>query len=79
MLYVYILKCSDDSYYTGLTNDLDRRIVEHDEGLIPDCYTWRRRPGDRCREANQRLDTKKEGSDDFGQMGHVARAGCMSE
>lgn len=43
-LFVYILRCSDDTYYTGLTNDLDRRIAEHNEGLVPDCYTWKRRP-----------------------------------
>jgi putative endonuclease len=43
-LYVYILKCNDDSYYTGVTNDLDRRIIEHNTGLVPGCYTWKRRP-----------------------------------
>ncbi|MBN1116396.1 MAG: GIY-YIG nuclease family protein [Bacteroidales bacterium] len=29
--YVYILKCSDNSYYTGFTNNLDRRLAEHIE------------------------------------------------
>ncbi|MAR99838.1 MAG: hypothetical protein CMH24_00505 [Nitrosomonadales bacterium] len=28
--YVYILKCSDDSYYTGITKDIKRRIHEHE-------------------------------------------------
>ena len=32
--FVYILKCSDDSYYTGVTNDLERRINEHQTGII---------------------------------------------
>lgn len=27
--YVYIVKCSDWTYYTGYTNDLKKRIVEH--------------------------------------------------
>ena len=27
--YVYILKCSDDSFYTGITNDIERRLFEH--------------------------------------------------
>ncbi|MFM1543936.1 GIY-YIG nuclease family protein, partial [Helcococcus ovis] len=27
--YVYILKCSDDSYYTGYTNNLENRIKKH--------------------------------------------------
>ena len=41
---VYILKCNDDSYYTGVTNDLDRRIAEHNEGLDKRSYTYKRRP-----------------------------------
>ena len=27
--YVYILRCQDDSLYTGITTDLDRRFAEH--------------------------------------------------
>ena len=30
MYFVYILKCSDNSLYTGITSDLERRIKEHD-------------------------------------------------
>ncbi|MBR9846192.1 MAG: GIY-YIG nuclease family protein [Algicola sp.] len=30
--YVYILKCSDSSYYTGITNFIYRRFEEHQEG-----------------------------------------------
>ncbi len=29
---VYILRCSDGSYYTGITNSLDRRIEQHNAG-----------------------------------------------
>ena len=29
MWYVYILKCKDGSLYTGITNDLERRFLEH--------------------------------------------------
>ena len=42
--YVYILKCSDDSYYTGFTNDFERRFAEHEEGYDPESYTYSRRP-----------------------------------
>ena len=42
--YVYILQCADESYYTGITNDLDRRINEHLTGLDSNCYTFKRRP-----------------------------------
>ncbi len=31
-MWVYILKCSDGSYYTGVTNDLVRRFAEHQSG-----------------------------------------------
>lgn len=40
---VYILKCSDNSYYVGVTNDIDRRLNEHQEGLTKG-YTSSRRP-----------------------------------
>ena len=39
-----MLKCSDQSYYIGVTNNLDRRIAEHNEGRDPECYTFSRRP-----------------------------------
>ena len=32
MNYTYILRCSDGTYYTGWTNDIDRRIASHNEG-----------------------------------------------
>lgn len=30
--YVYILKCGDDSYYTGITNNVERRLAAHKNG-----------------------------------------------
>ena len=42
--YTYMLRCADHSYYVGVTNDIDRRMIEHAEGLHPDCYTFNRRP-----------------------------------
>lgn len=42
--YVYILRCSDGSLYTGFANDLDRRVDEHNAGLYPIAYTYKRRP-----------------------------------
>lgn len=32
MNYVYIVECSDGTFYTGWTNDLDRRIMMHSNG-----------------------------------------------
>ena len=33
MPYLYILECSDGTYYTGSTVDLEKRIWEHENGL----------------------------------------------
>ncbi len=44
--FVYILKCSDDSYYTGITSNLTKRIVEHKTGKNLDSYTFSRKPID---------------------------------
>ena len=44
MFYTYILKCSDDSYYVGSTNDLDRRLRQHNESKYGAHYTKIRRP-----------------------------------
>ena len=41
--FVYILLCNDDSYYTGVTNDIDRRLHEHNHS-DNDSYTSKRRP-----------------------------------
>ena len=35
--YVYILQCKDGSYYTGVTNNIERRLWEHETGDNPKC------------------------------------------
>ncbi|MFT5281057.1 MAG: putative endonuclease [Flavobacteriaceae bacterium] len=43
--YVYIVKCSDDTLYTGVTTNISRRINEHNgEGKLGAKYTRARRP-----------------------------------
>ena len=42
--YVYILKCSDCSYYTGVTSDLESRLYQHENKIYPKCYTATRLP-----------------------------------
>ena len=44
LYYVYIVRCKDNSLYTGTTNDLERRIGEHNDGKLKDAYTFSRRP-----------------------------------
>ena len=41
--WVYILKCADGSYYTGVINNLERRVFEHNAGASCS-YTKSRRP-----------------------------------
>ena len=41
--YVYILLCADGSYYTGHTDNLEKRIAEHQQGQAAG-YTCRRLP-----------------------------------
>ena len=41
--WVYILRCADNSYYTGHTDNLEKRIVEHNTGQI-EGYTCGRLP-----------------------------------
>ena len=43
MTYTYMLQCGDGTYYTGWTNDLDRRLKAHNEGKGGK-YTRSRRP-----------------------------------
>jgi putative endonuclease len=42
--YVYILKCSNNTYYTGVTSDLDKRINQHESGFYKNSYTHQRKP-----------------------------------
>jgi putative endonuclease len=42
--YVYILLCSDDSYYVGMTNDLERRLIQHQGKTSKFTYTSTRLP-----------------------------------
>lgn len=41
--WIYILRCSDGSYYTGHTDNLEKRIAEHQSGEIKG-YTFERLP-----------------------------------
>ncbi len=43
-MYLYIVKCSDNSYYTGVCNNVERRLIEHNSGSDPKSYTFKRRP-----------------------------------
>lgn len=59
--YVYILKCADDTLYTGITTDVNRRLNEHNKGTGAK-YTKTRLPVVlvAVSEASNRSDASKE-------------------
>ncbi len=42
--YVYIVECSDKTFYTGSTGNIEKRIQEHNSGKAGAKYTRSRRP-----------------------------------
>jgi putative endonuclease len=42
--FVYMLRCFDGTFYVGVTNNVERRFMEHCEGVDEGCYTFTRRP-----------------------------------
>ncbi|MDO8668536.1 MAG: GIY-YIG nuclease family protein [bacterium] len=44
MWFVYILKCADGTFYTGITTDVKRRVKEHNSSILGAKYTRGRRP-----------------------------------
>lgn len=42
--FIYILRCADDTLYTGITTDLERRLHEHNHETLGARYTRARRP-----------------------------------
>ena len=44
--YVYILKCADDTYYTGITSNIDKRYAQHQSSYYEDSCTSKRLPVD---------------------------------
>ena len=42
--FVYILRCADKTFYTGITTDLERRLIEHNAKKSITKYTRARQP-----------------------------------
>lgn len=42
--FVYMLRCADNSLYTGVTTDVERRLKEHNEAKLGAKYTRAKRP-----------------------------------
>ena len=63
--YVYILKCADDSFYVGVTNDIEKRVAGHNLGEDKKAYTFRRRPvelvwSEYYNDINQAIEKEKQ-------------------
>jgi len=41
---VYLVRCADGTFYTGVTTDMARRLLEHNSSLKGAAYTKARRP-----------------------------------
>jgi putative endonuclease len=44
MYYLYIIECSDKTFYTGICVNLEKRIAEHNSSNLGAKYTFSRRP-----------------------------------
>ncbi|MCG2711594.1 MAG: GIY-YIG nuclease family protein [Candidatus Omnitrophica bacterium] len=61
--YVYIVECRDNTYYTGYTNDLAKRIERHNKGLaskytrarLPVKMVWKKN----CKDQSAAMRTEK--------------------
>lgn len=58
-IFVYILKCSNNTFYTGLTYNLNKRILEHKNGFS--IFTKRRLPVSLvyCEKLENRIEARK--------------------
>ncbi|MBT3727444.1 GIY-YIG nuclease family protein [bacterium] len=62
MWFVYVLKCFDNTLYTGITTDTKRRVLEHNTSLKAAKYTRIRRPVELvyAKEFKNRSEASKE-------------------
>lgn len=68
--YTYILRCSDGTFYTGWTNDLEKRLKAHNEGKGAK-YTKVRRPV--TLEYFERFSSKEEAMKREYEIKHLTR------
>jgi putative endonuclease len=68
MWFVYILRCSDGSLYTGITTDVKRRVEEHNEGKkgskcsrsrLPVKLVYEEKVPDRSRALKREIEIKR--------------------
>ena len=71
MWFVYILECSDWTFYTWVTIDLYRRVEEHNNSDLGAKYTKMRRPVELIYKAN--FETRSEASKEEYRIKQLSR------
>ena len=77
--FTYIVSCADDTLYTGITTDLERRVGEHNSGNQRARYTRNRRPGELVYSEtfpNRSMAAKREAA--IKRMGADGKRGLLS-
>lgn len=72
MYFVYILECSDSTFYTGITTNLDRRLKEHNSSKLGAKYTKVRRPVKLI--YSQQFNTRSEASIEEARIKKLSRS-----
>lgn len=71
MFYAYILRCNDDTLYVGSTNDLERRLHQHNNAKNGAHYTKIRRPV--VMVYNEQLETYAQARKREGELKRLTR------
>lgn len=71
MRHTYILLCADNSLYTGITTDLERRIHEHNHSPLGATYTKSRRPVSLVRSTD--FSSRSEASSEEYRIKHLTK------
>ncbi len=71
MRYTYILLCADNTLYTGITTNLERRVHEHNHSPLWATYTKSRRPVSLVRSSN--FSSRSEASSEEYRIKHLTQ------
>jgi len=77
MYYCYILRCNDNSYYVGVTDDLHSRLKLHNEGKAAD-WTAERRPVELVwNEPHESLSSARTRENQLKRWSHAKKAALV--
>ena len=71
MRHTYILLCADNTLYTGITTDLERRVYEHNHSPLWATYTKSRRPVSLIRSTD--FSSRSEASSEEYRIKHLTK------